>query len=184
MHRCIVSAVLAFSLATPLAAQASDSLSLDATVGQNSVYGGRRPYFNSDGVSGEVTIALRFHPDRDVASIAALSVGGRASADHGDVCAILPPPATGCAPPYPDFAHVGIVGGVEMRAAALALRVLAGPAYYGGSGRSGLGAQFDVNGAIGFTHLALVFATRGTLLRRFDGESFHGRSIEAGLRVQ
>ena len=89
-HRsCIVRwTVLAVAVTLPLArnaaAQARDSLSLDATFGPSDGSGGRQPYYRSADIAGEVTLGLRFHPERTVAAVSALSVGGRSHFGFGD----------------------------------------------------------------------------------------------------
>ena len=74
--------------------------------------------------------------------------------------------------------------GVEQGASHDAVRLLVGPAFYGGSGSSGVGGQAQIDAAVGFTHLQLVAAVRGSLLRRFTGEAFRLGSFGFGLRIQ
>jgi hypothetical protein len=185
MHQNIVfSIALTFMIASPLSAQARDSLSLDATVGSSVGSGGRHHHNDDGGIGGELTLTVRPHPDRETAVIAALTVGGRRSVDFGDKCAVEPGAGSGCLPAFPAFSHVGILGGIERRASALAVRALAGPAFYGGGGVSGVGGQFQLDGAAGSTHLALVVAARGSVIASFTGETLLARSLEFGLRVR
>jgi hypothetical protein len=182
----IVAVALTLPFAQPAAAQARDSLSLDATIGASTGLGGRRPYYNSGDIAAEMTLAFRFHPERSVAAVGALSVGGRGTVLSDDVCRLVDGPggAVSCAPRFPALNHVGILGGVESRASRVSMRVLAGPAFYGREGASGFGAQTQLDGAIGFSHLALVGAVRGSWIARVTGETFLFRSLEFGLRVQ
>lgn len=183
--RCrIVFAVgLVVSVAPSLAAQSHDSLSLDVTLGPSTGSGGRRYYYDSADIAGEITLALRPHPDRASAWIAAVSVGRRTPAEFGDRCAINPGGAPGCAPAFPSFSHLGLLGGREWRRSQTEVRAFAGPAYYFG-GASGLGGQLHVDAAAGFTHLQFVAAARGTWVDRFTGETLRAHSLEFGLRVQ
>jgi len=182
----VVVVALAFPVAGPAAAQTRDTLSLDATFGPSDGSGGRRPYYRSADIAGEVTLGLRFHPERTVAAVSALSVGGRSHFGFGDTCRLLNGPngPPGCAPYFPALAHVGVLGGIERREGAGSLRALAGPAFYGGDGPSGVGAQTQLDGAAGFSHLLLVAAVRGSWIVRVTGETFFFRSLEFGLRVQ
>jgi len=182
----VVVAVLALPLAGPAAAQARDTVSLDATIGASAGSGGRQPYYGSGDIAGEVTLGIRFHPERTVASIGALSVGGRSRFGFGDTCRLLngPDGPPGCAPYFPALAHLGVLGGVERREGAGSLRALAGPAFYAGNGPSGFGAQTQLDGAAGFSHLLIVAAVRGSWIVRVTGETFFFRSLEFGLRVQ
>jgi len=184
MYRSILFGVVAIASATRLTAQATDRLSLDVTIGPSWGSGRRQQYDNTSGSAGEVVLALRLHPDRAVAPIAALSVGGQGSFTPDAVCAVLPPPSTGCEPEFPSFGHLGIVGGIELRRAAVDLRALTGPAFYEGGGKTGLGAQINLDGAVGFAHLAFVAAVRGSLVDRFNGDRLWCRSLELGLRIQ
>jgi len=185
MRRWIVFAtVLAVTLASPLSAQSHDSLSLDATFGPSTGYGGRRHYYASDDIAGEITLAVRPHPDRSSAWIAGVSVGRRSPVEFGDRCRIEIGGPPGCAPAFPTFSHLGFLGGREWRASHAELRTFVGPAFYWGGGASGLGGQLHVDAAAGFRHLAFVVATRGSWLTRVDGETLRFRSIEVGLRVQ
>jgi hypothetical protein len=182
--RIIVSVALAVGLAPPLSAQALDSLTLEATVGASLGSGGRQPYANSGGIAGEVIFAVRPHPDRAAAWLGALTVGGRGQIGHGDLCRVLPD-RPGCAPDFPNFGHVGLLAGREWRwPMNVDVRALAGPAYYGGDGPSGVGAQLHIDAASGFTHLALVGAVRGSWVVRVTGEMLFCRNLEFGLRVQ
>ena len=77
VRRRIVFAVgLVVSVAPSLAAQSHDSLSLDVTLGPSTGSGGRRYYYDSADIAGEITLALRPHPDRASAWIAAVSRAG------------------------------------------------------------------------------------------------------------
>ena len=184
MHRWIAFLfALALGVAPPLIGQARDSLSLDVTVGPNSGAGGRRPYYNSGGISGEVTLAFRAHPARTLAHVEAISLGRRTAMEFGDPCRIVPG-EPGCAPAFPSFGHLAALAGFEWRASRVAGRALAGPALYYGGGPTGAGGQFQLDAAVGFTHLALVVAARVGLISRFTGETLRDRSLEFGLRLQ
>jgi hypothetical protein len=184
-HCRIVFAVgLVASVAPSLAAQSRDSLSLDVTLGPSSGSGGRRYYYDSADIAGEITLALRPHPDRASAWIAAVSVGRRTPAEFGDRCALNPGGAPGCAPAFPSFSHLGLLGGREWRTSHAGVRAFAGPAYYFGGGASGLGGQLHADAAAGFTHLQFVAAVRGMWVDRFSGETLRAHSLEFGLRFQ
>src|SRR5215831_1453793 len=182
----VVSVALTLSFARPTAAQTRESLSLDATIGA-SAGSGRRQYYGSGDFAGEVTLGLRFHPERTVAAIGALSVGGRSHVGADDAICRLVDGSSGtsprCAQHFPGLAHVGVLGGVERRGV-VSLRALAGPAFYAGEGAPGFGAQAQFDGAIGFSHLALVGAVRGSWIARVTGETFLFRSLEFGFRVR
>jgi len=185
-HWTVIAVALTLPFAQPAAAQARDSLSLDATIGPSAGSGGRQPYYTSGDIAAEVTLAFRFHPERSVAGVGALSVGGRGTVLSDDVCRLVDGPegTFSCAPKFPALNHIGILGGVESRASGVSMRVLAGPAFYAREGASGFGAQTQLDGAIGFSHLALVAAVRGSWIVRVTGETFFFRSLEFGFRVQ
>jgi hypothetical protein len=168
-------------------AQSRDSLSFDATIGVTAASSGKL-YNGSGGISGEVTLGLRLHPERPLTVLGAIGVGRVGLFDvGGDALCVPRPPTAGttseCAPPFPNLTHVAVLGGVEEHAGTLTLRALAGPAVYAGDG-PWFGAQTQLDGAIGFSHLALVAAVRGTWIERETGERFLLRSLEFGLRVQ
>jgi hypothetical protein len=185
MHRPFVfNVALAIVLAGSLQAQSRDSLSLDATIGPSVGSGGRRPYYSSNDIAGELTLTFRPHPDRASAWVAALSVGGRTSLEFGDRCVLDVAAGSVCAPAFPAFSHVALLVGIEKQWGIAAVRAFAGPGFYGGGGPSGLGAQVHLDGAVGFTHLALVGVIRGSFVSRFSGETIRAHSLEFGLRLQ
>jgi len=187
MHRWIVPAfALGLRLAPALMAQSQDSLSLDVTLGRSTGSGGRRPYLSSGDIAAEITLGFRPHPDRGSAWMAAFTLGRRSGplAFGDERCIVQPGPDSGCEPAFPTFSHIGLLGGREWRASHADLRALAGPAWYGGGGASGLGAQLHVDAAVGFRHLAFVVAARGSWVGRVTGETLRCRSLEFGLRIQ
>jgi hypothetical protein len=185
MHRSIVFVVvLAMRLAPPLVAQSHPALSLDVTLGGSSGSGGRQDYYDSDDISGEITLGMRQHPEPGLSWLSALTVGRRSPLEFGDKCVVRLGGSSGCAPAFPTFSHVGLLGGGEWRGPATALRVLAGPAFYAGGGPSGVGAQLGLDGAVGFRHLAFVAAARGSWIARVSGETLRCHSLEFGLRMQ
>lgn len=172
-------------IACHLPAQSRDPVSIDATIGLSTGSGGRLPYYSSDGIAGEITLTFRPHPERETAGVVAATVGGQSHFDgYGDKCVVNPEYGSGCLPAFPSFSHVGVLGGVEGQWPGFAMRALAGPAFYGGGGASGIGGQLHLDGAIGFTHLAFVVAIRGCLVARVTGETLRSHSLEFGLRVQ
>jgi hypothetical protein len=184
MYRWIVHGLaLSLMVARPLAAQTHDKFSFDLTVGTSAGADGRQHYVAND-VAGEATVAFRPHPDRIAAPLAAITLGRRSPATgHGDAKCVLFLDQGGCAPYFPAFSHVGLIGGIELRATHLDVRVLAGPARYGAGSASGWGGQFHVDGAIGFTHLALVAAGRRSWISSSTGW-LRCRSWEMGLRIE
>jgi len=181
--RIAFAVTLLASIAPSLAAQSYDALALDVTLGPSTGAGGRRYYYKSDGVAAEITFAVRPHSERASAWVAAVTLGRRTPAEFGDLCAIDPSGSPGCAPAFPSFSHLGLLGGREWRASHAEVRAFAGPAYYFG-GASGLGGQLHLDAAAGFTHLQFVAAVRGTWVDRFTGETLRAHSLEFGLRVQ
>jgi hypothetical protein len=182
----VVAFALGLRLAPNLMAQSQDSFAFDATLGRSIGSGGRRPYLSEDDIATEITLGFVPHPDRASAWMAAFTVGRRSGPlALGDLpCIVQPGVDSGCEPRFPTFSHVGFLGGRELRASHIELRALAGPAWYGGGGASGLGAQLHVDAAVGFRHLALVGAARWSWVERVTGESLRCRSIEFGLRIQ
>ena len=132
-----------------------------------------------DGLAGEITVGA----EHGAASRIALAVGGRFSLT-GDKC--IPNPGIGsrCLPKYPTLAHVGVLVGVGRKVSAGEFRVLAGPAVYGGSGSSGLGVQCQLDAAVGFSRIAVVFAAGGSAVARLDGEKLYLGSMGVGLRLR
>lgn len=183
-RRTMFAVALIVSVAPSLAAQSHDSMSLDVTLGPSTGSGGSRYYYDSADIAGEITLAVRPHPDRSSTWIAALAVGRRTPAEFGDRCALDPGGGSGCAPAFPSFSHFGLLGGREWRRSHAEVRALAGPAYYWGGGSSGLGAQLHIDAATGFKHLQFVAAARGTWVDRFTGETLRAHSLEFGLRVE
>jgi hypothetical protein len=189
--RCtVVAAALTIRLAPFAAAQARSSLSLDATIGVSTGSGGRQLYnASSSSIAGEATLGVRFHPERAIAALGALSVGRRGRFEgNGDGRCVVPPPTVGandeCEPPFPNPSHVGFLGGIEARDGELSLRALAGPAFYAGDGPSGVGAQAQLDAAAGFSRLAFLVAVRQSWMSRVTGESLRFRSLEVGVRLQ
>ena len=182
--KLIVRVALAIVLAQPLTAQSRDTVSLEITVGASRGWGGGRNYIGEGGVAGEITLGIRARPGDATTRITAVTVGARSSFNFTDVCVMDTVAGFGCRPRFPSVAHIGLLGGLERRRRAGALRVLAGPAFYGGKDASGLGAQLQLDAAVGFTHLALLLAARGSFILRPTGETLGLGSLGLGLRVQ
>ena len=182
--RIVFVVAVAASVAPPLAAQSRDRLSLDVTLGPSTGSGGRRYYYDSADMGAEITLALRPHPESLSGWIAAVAVGRHTPVEFGDPCALDPGGGSGCAPAFPSFSHLGLLGGREWRRSHGAVRALVGPAFYCGGGASGLGGQLHVDAAAGFRHLQFVAAARGTWVDRFTGETLRAHSLEFGLRMQ
>ena len=174
---------LIVGIAPSLAAQSHRAFALDVTLGPSTGSGGRRYYYSSDDIAAEITLAVRPHSERASAWVAAITLGRRTPVEFGDPCAIDPSGSPGCAPAFPSFSHLGLLGGREWRTSHAEVRAVAGPAYYFG-GASGLGGQLHLDAAAGFTHLQFVAAARGSWVDRFTGEALRAHSLEFGLRVQ
>jgi hypothetical protein len=185
IHRRLgIGAALAVMLAHPLHAQSGDAVAFDATVGVSAGWGGSRLYTNQNAPAAEITLGIR--PAEKSARMFALTVGSRGLVvGHGDLCRIAPPPAEqGCLPDYPAVTHMGLLFGLEQSRLGVTVRALAGPAFFGMGGGSGLGGQFQADAAAGFSHLAAVAAVRGSLIARFTGERLRLGSLEFGLRIR
>jgi hypothetical protein len=179
LHRCLFTWVpLALFAADVLAAQSAKARSLDVTVGVSSGAGGH--YSARNGFASEITLV----PGHEHARLIAVTVGVRGSLASSDICAFEAGPGSRCLPRLPSIAHLGLLGGWEFRHAGVALRTVAGPAVFGGSGASGLGAQLSVDGAIGLARVALVAAARAGYVAPFAGEPLRLGSLELGLRVR
>ncbi len=169
---------LAMCCGGALTAQPTQPLSMDATVGTRYGWGGT--YTGRDGVAGEITLV----PAHRAARIAALTIGGSSSLPYGDICVLAPGTSSGCLPRFPSVVHVGLLGGLERGRSTRALRALVGPALFNGGGKSTLGGQGQIDAAVGGTHVALVVAARGSLVRRAPRETLRLGSLAVGLRVQ
>ena len=174
----IASIVLTLMVAKSSYAQPTHPFSMDLSVGVSTAAGGH--YFDRSGFAGEITLV----PEHEAGGIVALTVGGRGSFASGDVCAWEAGPGTRCLPRFPATAHLGLLGGLERRVSGVTLRMLGGPAFYGGAGVSGMGSQLQLDAAAGAEHFALVMVTRGSLIKRFNGESQGLWSVALGLRVR
>jgi hypothetical protein len=171
---CGLLAVAAFE---PISAQSAPHLTLDFAVGVSS--GGGGSYMGRDGIAGELTIAAKRHTTR----LSAVSVGVRASL-AGDKCVPAPGIGSRCLETYPTIAHVGVLGGAEQSVGISTLRVLVGPAIYGGSGPSGIGGQCQVDVAFGVSHVALALGAQGDVVARFGGQTLYLGSMRLGMRLR
>ena len=179
LHRCLFIWVPVALLATEvLTAQSARSPSLDVTVGLSAGAGGH--YFDRNGLASELTLV----PQHEHGRLVAVTAGVRGSLASSDICALEAGPGSRCLPRLPTIAHLGLLGGWEYRHAGPALRAAAGPALFGGSGTSGLGAQLSVDAAVGVTHIALIAAARGGFVAPFAGEPLRLGSLELGLRLR
>ena len=172
------SVLLALLAADALTAQSAKSPSLDVTVGLSTGAGGH--YFDRTGLAGEITLV----PEHEHAGVVGVTAGVRGTPASSDICALEAGPGSRCLPRFPTITHLGLLGGWEFRHAGAALRALAGPAIFGGSGTSALGAQLSMDAAIGVTHVAVVAAARAGLVAPFSGEPLRLGSLELGLRVR
>lgn len=168
---------LAIAAIDSASAQSAPHLSLDLAVGVSSGGGGR--YMGREGIAAELTITAKHR----VARLAAVSAGVRASL-AGDECVPAPGIGSGCLDSYPTIAHLGVLGGTERPMGAGTLRVLAGPAIYGGDGRSGIGGQCQVDVAFGVPRVALTLGAQGDVVARFGGETLYLGSLRLGLRLR
>jgi hypothetical protein len=176
--RVFASIALTITVGGPLAAQSAHASSFDVTLGASNGWGGK--YFGRPGVAAEITLV----PDHEAARIAAFTVGGRGSPAGGDICVFEAGPGSRCLPRFPAIVHMGVLGGLERTMPGATVRAMAGPAFYTGGGKSGLGGQLQLDAAVGFTHLAFVCAARGSAVARFTGERLRLGSLAAGLRFQ
>lgn len=170
--------VLSLGVPISLRAQSVTSPSLDLTVGAGSSRGG--DYANRLAVGGAAVFVV---PSTSTFIVGA-TIGAQARLGHGDVCVISTHPPPACVPDFPDVAYGAVLFGAQASLPGIQLRAMAGPAYYGMSGGSGLGAQGHVDAAVGFSHVALIGALRGSALRRFNGLSLELGSLEFGLRLR
>ena len=174
----LASIALAFTVAEPSYAQPTHPFSMDVSVGVSTSLGGH--FIDRSGYAGEITLV----PEHAAGGILALTVGGRGSFAFGDVCELVSGPGTRCLSRFPDTAHLGLLGGLERSVSGVTLRMLGGPAFYGGAGVSGMGSELQLDAAAGTPHFALVTTTRGSLIRRFNGETQGLWSVTLGLRVR
>ena len=179
MTRLLVATGALILLATSFSyAQTTRSLSVDLSVGLSTGSGGR--YADRSGIAGEITLV----PEHATIGFVALTVGGAGSIGSGDVCALEAGPGTRCLPQFPATAHLGVLGGLEGRVSGVTLRMLGGPAFFGGAGASGMGSQIQLDASAGGAHIAVLIATRGSLIRRFSGETQWLSSVAVGLRIR
>jgi hypothetical protein len=169
--------------AKPVVAQSVHPFATDVTIGAGTGQGGH--YFDRTGLAAEVTLV----PEHEKALIAAFTVGARGTMASGDICAFEgPPPPNGqplhCLDRFPTIVHLGVLGGLEHAGSFASVRAIAGPALYGGSTAFGLGGQFQLDAAAGFTHLAVVAAVRGSLIARPTADPLRLNSLQFGLRVR
>jgi hypothetical protein len=166
-------------MASSASAQSSNAVAVDVTLGPSRGWGGASSYRYRDGVAAEITLAL--HPGGQSRRVGAITAGAQASFVATTCPAI---PGGGCQREFPPFTHVGILGGIESANDVDSFRVLAGPAFYGGDGASGLGGQLQADAATGFRHLAFVVTARGSLIGRFSGERLALGSLGFGFRIR
>ncbi|MBI2408592.1 MAG: hypothetical protein HYV19_09865 [Gemmatimonadetes bacterium] len=132
-----------------------------------------------DGIAAELTIAAKHRATR----LSAVSVGTRASLSD-DRCILAAGIGSGCLEAYPTLSHVGVLGGTERTMGVGTLRVLIGPALYGGSGPSGVGGQCQLDAAVGVSRVALTLGAQGDVVARFGGETLYLGSLRLGLRLR
>lgn len=174
----IVNIGLVMIACVPLAAQGARPFSVDITAGLSTGWGGR--YFDRSGVAGEVTLI----PAHETARIVAVAVGGRGTPASGDICVLESGPGSPCLSRFPALVHVGLLAGLERLSSLGTVRAMWGPAFYGGQGASGIGAQIQFDAAAGFTHVAFVVAGCGSVVARFTGETLRLGSLAVGLRIR
>lgn len=179
-RRLIFGMALGLAIAEPLSAQSPDSLSLDLTLGLSAGSSNRDNYYHPGAAAVEFTLA--YGPVHTTGRIVALTVGGDLS--FSSVCAIDEASAGACRKDFPSTIHLGVLGGFHRGTSHTALRAMVGPVAFGGDGESGAGGQLQLDAAAGFTHVALLAALHGQLLRRINGETLFLRSLGIGLRVQ
>ncbi len=173
-----ISLGLATLVSVPLAAQAARPFSMDITAGVGTGWGGR--YSGRAGITAEATVI----PEHDAGRLFAITVGGSATSVSTDICVFESGPGSRCLTGYPSLVHVGILGGLERLGSLGTMRAMVGPAFYGGQGASGIGAQFQLDAAAGGKHVALVVAGRGSVLTRFTGERLQLGSFAVGVRLR
>lgn len=182
---CRVVFALILGLATPLAAQKREGASLDLNAGLRYGSGGPRAYHDVYGVAVEATFAERGSAPLPGLTIGAVTIGASATPASGDVC-IIDPVLNGCKPRFPQFVHIGLMGGTERFSAFGTLRLLAGPALYArSSGAGGVGALLHLDAATpSWSNVSLVLSARGAMLTRLGNETFWLRSVGVGFRLE
>lgn len=183
IRRLITGFALLVGLANPLSAQyATDSISIDLSIGPSHGSGTRENYYLPGTAAAEFTMA--FGAVHTTGRVIALTVGGNLSYTATDVCAIDESREDRCRPIFPSTTHIGLLGGYHIGKPNMSLRATAGPIAFAGGGPSGAGGQVQIAGTAGITHVAFLAAVRGQIMRRVNGETLYIRSIGLGLRLQ
>ncbi len=186
---CLLPALVA-SVMLPALAQSQSppmsrrAVSVEVALGPSVGKGGRRDYVNDGGAAAELLVGVRRVADRH--RMWAVTAGSRGSIANGDSCFVRIPPTgePGCRPDYPTMVHLGVLGGWELRRSAFSLRAMGGPALYRGLGEYGVGAQSQLDAAVGSSHVAIVTALRVNAVSLLSGESLRYRSLTVGLRFR
>ena len=182
MYRLIFGLILLGCLAKSASAQRPDSISLDLSVGPSTGSSSKSDYFQRGTAAAEFTLAIG--PTHSSGRIFALTVGGNASYQSAEVCAIDEAHPGQCRDFFPSTVHIGLLGGFHFGRTRAALRAMGGPVAFSGGGVSGAGLQAQIDGTAGLEHVALLAALRGQVLRRGTGETLYIRSLGIGLRLQ
>lgn len=183
MNRRLIFILAVFvGLAKPVSAQKPDSISLDLSIGPSSGSSSQNDYYQRGTAAAEFTMA--FGPTHTTGRIFALTVGGNASYQAAEVCAIDEAHPGQCRDFFPSTVHIGLLGGFHVGTARAALRLMGGPVAFSGGGVSGGGLQAQLDGTAGLEHVAFLAALRGQVLRRGTGETLYIRSLGLGLRLQ
>jgi hypothetical protein len=180
--------ILGVSLASALLpAQERAPVSLEGSAGVG-IGHGSSTFRDRTGIALDATLAWRIRPAAAGAVLVALTGGVQGSPDATDLCTIAP--NGGCVPAYPLFYSVGALAGREWaRTRGASARVLAGPAYYRASPRSGGGGAFGLQARVDLTtpalwRVALLGSLRGAVLPSYGGGSHALGAVGLGVRVQ
>ena len=177
------SIVAAFILLVPLgaSAQGGRAVSLDATVGSESVrtdgeYRGPQRLRAADAL-----LALRLGPAGRGRVVAGVTAGMPLPWATNALC--MPSSTGGCIPSYPHFLKAGALVGWEH--ASTAFRAMAGPVYLDADKAHAFGVQGRLDGAVPIARrLALLASARGTMVPDYRGDEIRIYSFGVGIRIQ
>ena len=116
--------------------------------------------------------------------VIAVNAADAETLDHGDSC-LFDLPNNRCAPDYPQFTSLGVLGGLEAIGAAGTVRALVGPGIFsvdGAGSAGGVQARIDV-ATPSVYHVALIAVLRGALVPSFRGDAYQVGSAGLGIRI-
>ncbi|CAN5678609.1 hypothetical protein BH23GEM6_BH23GEM6_10860 [soil metagenome] len=172
-----------FPLAGGVGAQSHLPLATDVSVGFRTGHGGI--YANREGATLDLVLgySLKEVPGGRFIGGLALGVQGAIASDLS--CLVLPD--GGCAPDFPTFLSAGALLGVQRELwNGVAVRVLAGPAYYqplDAAGAPGLLGSLDVTSPP-WQQVSLMATLRKSLVSGLYGDALAITSLSLGFRFQ